>query len=720
MTKQLRALIVEDSERDAELVVLELERSGYEPITLRVDTPESMKAALDGAWSSVAGWDIIISDYKMPHFSGLAALELVKQRALDLPFIIVSGTIGEDVAVATMKAGAHDYIMKGNLARLVPAIERELQEAGERRTRRQAEEALRESEERYRGLVEASPDSITLTDLAGSIITANQQSASLFRFDSPEQMIGLSAFELIAPQDRQRAHDDMEKTLEAGSIRNLEYTLLRKDNSTFPAEITGSLLRDKEGKPRAFVSVARDISERKRAQQALEHQALHDPLTGLPNRTLLFDRLEAAVRTADRRRAAVALLLIDLDRFKEINDTFGHHFGDVLLQELGPRLRDLLRKSDTLARLAGEEGHDVAVARLGGDEFAVLLPDTSRTGASSVAERILKTFEQPFAIEGQSLDIGASVGIVVYPDHGADAEVLLQHADVAMYDAKRAGGGYSIYESEKDPYTRSRIRLIGDLRRAIEQDELLLYYQPKADLDSGRIIGAEALIRWKHPKEGFIPPIQIVELAEHTGLIKPLSAWVFGSAIRQCRAWQDAGLDVPVAVNLSVRSLHDQQLVDVITSLLRAWNVSPSRLAVEITESTVMADPERALGIVSRLHAMGISISIDDFGTGYSSLAYLKHLPVTEVKIDKSFVLNMLQDDNDFRIVRGTTSLAHDLGLMTVAEGIETQEVWNRLCELGCDFAQGYFLSRPLPVADLTQWLRKRQEPADRIRRAAG
>jgi diguanylate cyclase (GGDEF)-like protein/PAS domain S-box-containing protein len=715
VTEALRVLIVEDSARDAELLVLALERGGYDPTVTRVDSAEGMNAALDRET-----WDIIISDYSMPNFTGPAALEVLQQRGIDLPFIIVSGTIGEELAVAAMKSGAHDYLMKGNLARLVPAIERERREVAERRNRRQVEALLRDSEEQYRGLVEASPDSITLVDLSGRILRANHQAAVLFGFELPEQMVGLSAFEMIAPDERRQAIEDMQQALQAGSIRNLEYTLIRKDGSAFNAEVTGSMLLDDKNAPRAIVSVARDISERKRAQHVLEYQALHDPLTGLPNRTLLFDRLAQAIRRADRDRTSVALLLIDLDRFKEINDTFGHHFGDALLRELGPRFEDVLRKSDTVVRLANGKSTEVAVARLGGDEFAVLLPTTPQAGAILAAGRILKVFERPFSIEGQNLDVGASIGIALYPEHGSDAEILLKHADVAMYDAKRARCGHSVYDSEKDPYTRSRIRLIGDLRRAIDDDSLELYYQPKADLVSGRIVGVEALVRWWHPVEGFIPPMQIVELAEHTGLIKPLSFWVLGTAIRQCRRWRDAGLDLPVAVNLSARSLHDQQLVEMIAGLLRDANLSPSFLGIEITESAVMVDPERSLEIISRLHDTGISISIDDFGTGYSSLAYLKHLPVTHVKIDRSFVLNMLEDQNDNRIVRATISLAHDLGLTTIAEGIETEAVWERLCDLECDFAQGYYVSPPLPVSDVEHWLQQRRPMADGLGHAAG
>ncbi len=710
MSGPLRVLLIEDSEHDAELLALELERGSYDPLVERVETGTEMIAALDQR-----EWDIVISDYSMPGFSGLRALQLLQQRDVDLPFIIVSGTIGEDLAVAAMKAGANDYIMKGQLARLTPAIERELREVAERRNRREAEARLRESEEQYRGLVETSPDSITLVDLAGSIRKANKQAALLFGFDDPVRMIGRSAFEMIAPQDHEQALSGMQLTMQEGSIRGLEYTMLRQDGTTFPAEISGSVIRDKDGNPQAFVSIARDISEWKQAQAALEYQALHDPLTGLPNRTLLFDRLEHAIPAAERAGTSVALLLIDLDRFKEINDTFGHHLGDGLLRELGPRLHGVLRRSDTISRLVDDDLDNLAVARLGGDEFAVLLPNTPALGATLVAQRTLKTLEQPFSIEGQSLDVGGSIGIALYPAHGNDAETLLQHADVAMYEAKRSGSGYSLYESDKDPYSRSRIRLISDLRRAIERDELVLYYQPKADLDTGHITGVEALIRWEHPEEDFIPPLQVVELAEHTGLIHPLSSWVLRTAIRQCRAWHDLGLDVHVAVNLSTRSLHDQHLVALITRLLQRSNVSPFSVGIEITESTVMADPERALGVVSHLHAMGMKISIDDFGTGYSSLAYLKHLPVAEVKIDRSFVLNMLENENEYRIVRGIISLAHDLNLRTVAEGIESREVWHELRALGCDFAQGYYLSPPLPLEEVTTWLHARRMSPDTI-----
>jgi diguanylate cyclase (GGDEF)-like protein/PAS domain S-box-containing protein len=615
-----------------------------------------------------------------------------------------------------MKAGAHDYIMKGNLARLLPAIERELREAEDRRTRRQAEADLRDSERRFRSLFDQAAVGIAQSDLQGRWLLVNDRLCAIYGY-TREELLRRRFQDISDPDDLASDLAQYDRLL-AGEIPSygIEKRFVNRDGSTRWANVTVSLVHNEAGAPLYTTAIVEDITKRKRMEADLRHQALHDPLTGLPNRTLLQDRLAQAIRSAHRDPTPLALLLLDLDHFKEINDTFGHHVGDVLLQELGPRLQDLVRLSDTVARLDGHADNDVAVARLGGDEFALLLPGTGarvtqQVGATLAAERILTALEQPFTVEGQSLQVGASIGIVLYPDHGEDADALLRHADVAMYEAKRANSGYSVYQPAKDPYTRSRIRLIGDLRRAIEQDELVLHYQPKADLTGGRVVGVEALIRWQHPTDGFIPPNQIVELAEHTGLIAPLSSWVLRTAIRQCRTWHKEGLEVPIAVNLSTRSLHDQHLVERIAGLLRESTVAPSALTVEITESAVMVDPERALEIISRLRDMGITISIDDFGTGYSSLAYLKYLPVSEVKIDQSFVLNMLEDESDYRIVRGTINLAHDLGLTTVAEGIETHEAWERLRELGCDLAQGYYLSRPLSVEAATTWLRTRGEP---------
>jgi diguanylate cyclase (GGDEF)-like protein len=562
MAKPLRVLHIEDSEMDAQLLLRELRRGGYEITFERVDTAAAMMATL-----ARAEWDIVISDYTMPNFSGPAALKLLQESELDLPFIIVSGSIGEDIAVAAMKAGAHDYIMKNNLTRLIPAIEREMREAIIRRERRQVEALI-------------------------------------------------------------------------------------------------------------------------------QHLAYYDPLTDLPNRTTLLDRLQQAILAGLRENKTVALLLIDLNNFNEINNTLGHHNGDMIIQGIGPRLKNLTRQSDTIARLEG-------------DKFAMLLPGAGVEGATLIANKIMKALEEPFLLEKLTLEVGVSIGIAIYPDHGLDASAIMQRADVAMYLAKQAGDEYFIYASEKDEYKPNRLALMGELRQAIDRDQLFLLYQPKIDMKSCSLSGVEALVRWQHPQRGLIPPDQFIMLAEKTGMIKQLTLWVLNAALRQSRAWHQDGIQISVAVNLSARNLQDIQFPNLVKGLLETWKVPSSRLDLEITESTIMMDPLRAMDILTRLNQMGVRLSIDDFGTGYSSLGYLKKLPVDEIKIDKSFVMRMAADKDDAMIVRSTVDLAHNLGLKVVAEGVENQDVWEKLSALGCDTAQGYYMSRPISSEDFMRWIRE-------------
>ncbi len=433
--------------------------------------------------------------------------------------------------------------------------------------------------------------------------------------------------------------------------------------------------------------------ERARQAAKLGQLALYDSLTDIPNRTLLRDRLKLATGNPQQGANRLALLLIDLDRFKDINDTLGHERGDSILKQIGPRIQTVLRPSDL-------------VARLGGDEFAVLLPTVSNVGqAALMAGRILQAFEPAFLLEGLSLEIGASIGVALCPEHGTDADMLIQHADVAMYQAKRQGGGYAVYDSKLDQHSPYKLTLMAELRHAIERDELVLHYQPKLNLKTQAIIGVEALVRWQHPQRGLIYPDQFIPLAEQTGLIKSLSLWVIDHALKQYTAWQHMGLDIKVAVNLSVRNLHDQELPKQVGELLQFHQVAPQALELELTESAIMADPLRALGVLTRLSELAVNLSIDDFGTGYSSLAYLKKLPVDTVKIDKSFVTDMMTDGDNAHIVRSTIDLAHNLGVQVVAEGVERHEAWLELSILGCDAAQGYYIQRPVPAAELTTWL---------------
>ena len=555
MTTPLRILIVEDSEADAELLLRELRRGGYAPECERVETPEGLDAAL-----TRQSWDLIVSDYAMPRFNGLQALKLTQEKGLDIPFIIVSGSIGEDVAVAAMKAGAHDYLMKGNTARLLPAIERELREARMRQERRQAEE----------------------------------------------------------------------------TIHRLAYT---------------------------------------------------DPVTGLPNRVRFREQVHQAIEEARKHRHPLALLHLNLEHFREVNDTLGHNRGNSLLHQVGMRLRGALFTPD-------------AVARLGADEFGILLPRLAATDdVRHIIKKLQDCLEAPFTIDGIPIAVEASIGVATMPEHADDADTLLQRADIAMYRAKQMASGYSVYVPEYDRRSPERLGLMAELRDAIDGGQLLLHFQPKVEIKTGRIVGTEALVRWQHPRHGLLPPDKFILAAEQTGLICPLTRWVLIDALSHCQ-----GMQLRMSVNLSARSLHDPHLPELVEEVLTTTGAEPGQLTLEITESAIVLDPKRAEETLVVLSHMGIWLSIDDFGTGYTSLASIKHLPVNEVKIDKSFVLGMLTANSDAMIVRSVIDLGHNLGLRVVAEGVETQEMFDALAALGCDEAQGYFISKPQACEPLKNW----------------
>lgn len=554
---------------------------------------------------------------------------------------------------------------------------------------------LRTSEERYRTLIETSPDGVVLADLDGTVLLVNPAATRLFALPSPEDAVGRDLYALVAPGDRLRAMDNIKRRA-TGDIppgTSAEYTLQRSDGTSFPAEVRSSVLFHTDGTPRAITIVARDITERRRLEEDLRHQAFHDVLTGLPNRALFYDRLDQAIRVSEREGTAFALLVMDLDRFKEINDVFGHHAGDLLLQAVGPRLRAELRASDT-------------VARLGGDEFAILLPGTDEAGAARVAGKLLTALEQPLAIEGQTFRPETSLGIVAYPCHGQDPRVLLRRADAAMYTAKRAGRGSAVFHPEQERGAPPR-PLTSELRQAIEKREFVLHYQPMVSPQNGEVVGVEALVRWQHPDRGCLLPGVFLPVMEETGLIRLLSARVLDAALQQCRAWHEAGLQLRVAVNLSVRELQDPDLAQTIADLIRRWAVSPSWLGLEVTEDAIMTDPARVTGLLTHLRDLGVRISIDDFGTGYSSLAHLQRLAVDEIKIDRSFVA-AATSERDRKIVQSIIDLGHGLDLQVVAEGIDEGEIGERLAAMGCDAIQGYYIARPMPAGDVVAWIHER------------
>lgn len=447
----------------------------------------------------------------------------------------------------------------------------------------------------------------------------------------------------------------------------------------------------------ASAMVIDQTSELRAHTTALEQQAMHDVthdhLTDLPNRVLLRDRLEQALNAAQHAKGLLAILVMDLDRFKEINDTLGHYNGDRLLKQVAARLQGAVKDTDT-------------VARLGGDEFAIMLPKVvALREAAEVARKIGKALQAPFGLEGLKLDVQASIGIAVFPQHGPDADTLLQRADVAMYMAKQQKSGYIVYDPKHDKHSPHRLTLMAELRHAIDADQLVLHYQPKVNIQAKEIVEVEALVRWQHPQYGLMKPDDFIPLAERTGLIKPLTMWVLAEALGQHAAWQQAGLDIGVAVNLSPHGLLDMELPDLVEGMLASHSASAERLILEITETTIMVDQERALQILTRLADRGVRLSIDDFGTGYSSLSYLSKLPVKEIKIDKSFVMDMIDNDKHAMIVRATIDLAHNLDLEVIAEGTRSLDVLAQLQELGCDAAQGDYISMPVSAADFERWV---------------
>jgi diguanylate cyclase (GGDEF)-like protein/PAS domain S-box-containing protein len=561
---------------------------------------------------------------------------------------------------------------------------------GEFVERKRAEVALQESEKRMRSVLDNVSDGLATIEQTGIIESVNPAVIKLFGYPDQE-LIGQQADILIATTHRSAFINYLERRLKLDiPVSGAHETMgKRKNGSLFPLEFVVSSMQ--VGSRHLFIATLRDISERKAHTDALEYQALHDALTGLPNRSLFGDRLRQALLAARRNQKMFGVLLLDLDRFKDINDALGHDRGDSLLQEVTARLRGVLRATDT-------------IARLGGDEFAVLTTDAKHPDdVVATARKILAALEGPFAIADQMVETGASIGTAMYPLHGDDPSTLLRRADVAMYVAKRSGGGYAVYAPEQEAQTLRRSGLAGELRRSIPQGELVLHYQPQVTLATGAIHSVEALVRWNHPREGLMPPDRFIPMAEETGIIHPLTAWVIDSALAQLCKWLEQGLDVSVSLNVSPRNIEDHSLEEMVARALGTFKVEPARLTLEITEGVAMA--AAAAKALHRLNEMGVRLALDDFGTGYSSLLYLMRLPVNEIKIDRSFVSALASDPDSGAIVRSAVGLGHNLGLRVVAEGLQDRAAEAVLVEAGCDAAQGFLVGRPTPEREITTLL---------------
>lgn len=816
--RALNVLLVEDSADDAELTLLALRDGGYSPVCERVETATAFREALERGT-----WDVVISDHSMPAFSSSDALAILRRSDADLPFLIVSGRIGEDAAVAAIRSGAQDYVPKDMVARLGPAVARELVAREARRRSRESESALRRSEARLieaqrlaqignwewqkgsgglvwseelfriygiegqeqpdhaaflgtvhsddrdfvaremdaaflaghefvlehrlvrpdgrvrvlqsrgrmlfaesgeaAGMLGTSQDvtdrseaeaarrrqadlngallraqddvgeAITISDGQG-IQYANESASALSGYSAEELSAMSSPFELVLPELRGAVEASVRDSLRsgrAGEARTIETVIARKDGRLADVEFA---VRPFGGSPADQVlTIGRDRSERRLVQDQLRHLALYDPLTDLPNRTLFRDRVGQALRTAARTGTSFALVMLDLDRFKEINDAFGHQAGDDLLRQVGTRIKEIVRGTDT-------------VARLGGDEFAVLLPGSGPAGAMLTARKIADAFLPHFLVDGHALGVCASLGVAMYPLHGKDEDMLLRHADMAMYVAKRGDIGVSIYEGTHDEDGVQRLTLAAELRGAIDGAQLILHYQPSIHLRTGQVCAIEALVRWQHPVRGLLLPRQFLDVAVQVGLIGPLTNAVLRTALADRRLWAGTD-DVPVAVNIHALVAQDRLLPDLLRRTLAEQGATPPDLELEIAEDIAMVDQRRARAVLDQVHEIGIRMSMDDYGTGHCSLAQLRDLPIRTIKIDRSFITNMARDEDSVVIARSTIDLGHNLGLTVVAEGVEDQETLDRLVELGCDIGQGFALGRPMPIDELLVWLKK-------------
>lgn len=805
----LRVLLIEDSASDAALLLRQLRKDGLDVQHTRVENAQDLLSALQSQ-----DWDVVISDYHLPQFDAEAALHIVKDYDADLPFIVVSGTVGEDTAVRMMKSGAHDYLLKDKLARLVPAIQREQIEAQIRRERRTALAALEASEERYRRLVDYATDAIFLHDLEGCILDVNDHACvslgytraellhktvnefvvrvpdsssthiwqdlspgtpvnvpaihrtkdgSLFpvetrlmQFQSKDQPLVLAVARDIS--ERKRAEEQLRLSAEvfeysreailitnrAGRIissnrafaemtgyaqteilgktmRDLsssrqdvaffqqmgdsirqsghwsgEFWGRKKDGVIFPVWLSMVLVKDTNGQTRHYICVANDISEFKYAEQRIYYLAHFDVLTDLPNRAMLREWMTSALSQAHYNHEEMAVLFVDVDHFKNVNDTLGHHSGDLVLAAMAKRLKTNVSSTDL-------------VARMGGDEFVLVLPNIGVDGAVDAAQRIAASLIEPLTIDQHRINVTISIGIGIYPHDGQTMDVLVKNADAALYHAKMLGrNNYQFFTEQMNIAAAERRLLETGLHQAIARNELELYYQPQVDVKTGQVVGAEALLRWHHPELGMILPDRLIPVAENTGLIVSIGEWVLRTACLQNADWQRRGfLPLVVSVNLSALQIRQNSFQRMVQDALACSGLAPQYLELELTESLLMESANTTMSNMQQLTQIGVRLSVDDFGTGYSNLSYLRRFPLAKLKIDRSFVREAPSNNGDVAIVRAVIGLAHTLNLKVIAEGVETREQYDFLRDEGCDQIQGFFFARPRPAADLFNMLNK-------------
>ncbi len=674
---KLRVLCVDDSPDDAELNVLALSRHGFAVEHIRVDRRDDALAAMTGQ-----AWDLVLCDYSMPNFSAPDMLTLLKDLGTDVPCLVVSGAIGEEAAVETIRLGAYDYIFKNNLKRLGPAAERAIRDAELRRARALMEVQLRERETRLRLLFEQLPALVISCDT--SLTVTSVEGAQLASVpEDPESLIGMhvASGALLADESRFPIRHGHLQALQGGSA---EYEMIW-GGKTFRGHVEP--LRDTDGRIVGTIAVAFDITERKIAEQRIAYFAQYDPLTDLPNRALLEDRLTQAIAAAQRHRRPLALITSDLDAFHEVNELYGTVNGDEVLRMIAARIRRLVDA-------------DATVSRVGEDQFVVLLPDiASPPEGGAFVDRLHEIFEAPFTIGDIDVYVAASSGVSMYPEDGNDAHSLIRASEAAMQAAKQAGGHtWRAFVPNMIASSSQRLSLKRDLRVAAAQNQYILYYQPIFRSQDLTFSGFEALVRWQHPDLGLVPPDHFIPLAEESGVIDELGAYVLREVCRQLVEWDAEGILVPrVCINISPRQFERSGLRETIAATLKNTGIEPHRIELELTEGSIMRDISGGIALLHELKALGVRLSVDDFGTGYTSLSYLRRFPIDVLKIDKSFLRDMLPGSQDEAIVKAIVLLSDNLGLTSIAEGIESRVTLEQIRAIGANEVQGFFLGEPSP-----------------------
>ena len=710
MNRDAHILILEDVATDAELIERELHKADIGFTSKQVDTKEDFLRALTEFEP-----DIVLSDYNLPQFSGLEALRLLKEQNPLLPFILVTGSMTEEKAVECMKEGVDDYILKTSLKRLPSAVLNALEKKEAEREKAKALAALRESEERFQLVARATNDAIWDWDIVANTVWWSDSVWTLFGYEKGGGRVEPTWWqERLHPEDRDRISSTIPAFIEGGAkFWSEEYRYRREDGSYALVIDRAFILRDDEGKALRMIGSMMDITARRQAEDRLSYLAYYDALTGLANRTLFEDRLPQALNLAQRNEQMLAVMLLDLDRFKNINDTLGHNTGDLLLRGVAERLTGCLRGSDTVARFAGD-GFALLLTQISRKEDAAKIAKRTQKNALEIAQNILEALKAPFTFDGHELYSTASIGISVYPHDGGEPQALLKNAGAALHAIKEQGGnGYQFYAESMNARAVEQLTFESGLRRALEREEFVLYYQPQVDIISGQILAVEALVRWQSPGLGFVSPGDFIPLAETNGLIVPIGEWTLREACAQNKSWQQEGLPpLRMSVNLSPRQFEQPNLIETVARVLDETGLDANFLEFELTEGSIMKNAERAIATLRKLKEMQIQIAIDDFGSGYSSLSYLKRFPIDRLKIDQSFVRDATSDPTDAAIIMAIITLAQNLRLKVIAEGVETEEQLRFLRLLRCDEMQGWLFSKALPAEALKQLLIEKSRPA--------